>query len=160
MADLKGLIRMRGWALEEERRKLAALYELEAGLVGRLNDLSAEIDREKRAAEGGAGGVTADLGGWLAAARGRRDRLNESLEQARAEARLAEEAVAEAFRELKKVELVASARAEQAARKRARNERLRLDEIGLETHRRRSVSEAREGLEADGTSEPAIIADG
>lgn len=137
MANLGALIRTRKWQLDEKRRQLSELYELDESLHQRLQALASEVEREKAAAladHDGAG--RAVLANWLAEARRRRERLKGSRERLRDEITAQESVVAEAFEEFKKIELVAEDRARRAAAREAARETRRLDDIGLEAHRR------------------------
>jgi flagellar export protein FliJ len=135
MKGLEGLIRLHRWRLDEKRQVLAELERLAARLRQELLDLEREVvDEQKIAAESPQAMVT--YGQYAAAVIARRARLNQSLAEIEGRMRAALDAVAQAFRELKKYELVKARRDRTAEEKEKRRQQAVLDELGLTLYRR------------------------
>lgn len=143
MKDLKSLIRLNRWQLDEKRRALGELQTLVDRLNGEIERLDAEIEREKASVATAADPV-AGFAVWLHAARGRRERLVQSVAQVEAQIAAARDQIAEAFQELKKYELAQEDRDRRALLRHRRRETAAFDEIALNGFRRRQAAEAGE----------------
>lgn len=134
--SLPALIRLHGWRVEDRRRALAAARERAETVVQRLADLTAELDRERALSAAS----PADAGFAFPAYRRRigaeRETLSGDLSAAVAAVGAARDGLAEAYREQRKLELAQQGRAAREASARARRERIALDELGLDGHRR------------------------
>ena len=131
MRGIEGLIRLSKWKLDEKRRAVVDLELLRAGLDRQIRQLDTELDRERKVA---AASLEANFGftGYHGANREKRARLMASLDEVQVKIALAQEEVNDAFRELKKFELVKENRLAAAAREQARREQAELDEAGLQ----------------------------
>jgi flagellar export protein FliJ len=135
MKALDGLIRLHRWKLDEKRLKLAELERLVGALREEMHKLEDTVARESVVASGSAE-ASFGFGTYAVEAVERRRRLEQSLAEAEEQVRAASEEVAEAFRELKKFDVVKS-REQRLAEERARKrEQANLDEIGLTLYRR------------------------
>lgn len=135
MNGLDGLIRLNKWKLDEKRLALAELERLAARLRDQLTMLEREMAAEQKIA---AGSVEAGVayGQYANAVILRRATLGQSLAEVEAQIRLALDDVAEAFRDLKKFDIVKARRDREAAEKNKRFQQSQLDEMGLQLHRR------------------------
>ncbi len=137
MNGLEGLIRLNKWKLDEKRLALAELERLAQRLRDQLSALERELAAEQKIA---ANSVEASISyaHYANAVTLRRGILNQSLAEVEAQIRVALEDVAEAFRELKKFDIVKARRDREAAEKNKRLQQGLLDEMGLQLHRRSS----------------------
>ena len=136
MKGLPTLIRVRTWALEEKRRKVADLEALEAQLIEAVARLDDEVQIENQVA-GNDTSASFTYGSYISAAIERRRTLDESVEDVRRQIEAAREEVTIAYQELKKFEVAHSNRKRRAQTEANRREQIVLDEMGLETYRRR-----------------------
>lgn len=135
-ADLHGIIRLRKWEVDEKRRVLGQLLDREAQIVGALERLQREVEEEGRMASAHVreGGMA--FGAYAQRSLQRRDMLLRALEEARKQVEQARDAMAEAFKDLKTLELTQEARDTAAREEQDHKEQLVLDEIGLTLYRR------------------------
>ena len=105
MNGLDGLIRLNKWKLDEKRLALAELERLAARLRDQLSLLEREMAAEQKVA---AGSIEAGIayGQYANAVIARRTTLAKSLGEVDVQIRLALEDVAEAFRDLKKFDII------------------------------------------------------
>lgn len=141
MSRLDSIIRLHRWQLDEKRRRLVELQAMADDTRSRIAALDREIREEAKSADA-AGGETYP-GSWQAYARTMRERReNLKVTLCTIESQVGEinEAIAEAFQELKKFELISEARARRVRETAARREQFALDEIALTGFRRSSAS--------------------
>ncbi|MFN4281199.1 MAG: flagellar export protein FliJ [Alphaproteobacteria bacterium] len=135
MNGLEGLIRLNKWKLDEKRQALAELERLAQRLRDQLVALERELAAEQKIA-----GESVEAGmAYAYYADGvmmRRETINRSLAEVEGQIRLALDEVAEAFRDLKKFDIVKARRDREAAEKAKRLQQSLLDEMGLQLHRR------------------------
>jgi flagellar export protein FliJ len=142
--DLGSVIRLHRWQLDEKRRSLADLEALQTRLANEQARLEQTLAREKTKAEASPDPVPG-LGAYIRSMIDRRLHIEESRRQVEVRIAAAEEEIAEAFRELKKFELVEEDRQRRVALKRRRLETRVFDEIGATAyHRRRLAAQRRE----------------
>lgn len=137
MKGLEGLIRLHRWRLDEKRQVLAELERLADRLRQELNDLEREVADEQKVAAASSDAMSA-YGQYATAVIARRARINQSLSEIEERTRVALEGVAQAFRELKKYELVKARRDRSAEEREKRRQQAVLDELGLTLYRRQS----------------------
>lgn len=140
MNNLKGLIRLSKWRLDEKRRELADLQSLGQRLVEQVMQLEAELLAEQEVARG-TFEVSFGYARYAAAAIGRRQRLAQSIAQVQAQVAVATDEIAEAFQELKRYELAQSERERQDKEKLRRRENNMLDEVAVAGFLRRRREE-------------------
>ncbi len=135
MRSLNTLIRLHKWKLNEERRKLAEMFELAEDMQSRLKRLDHDLKAE---GEGVDGSVSAarSYSAYLKSGLERRACIEASHAELEREIVVIEDRVAEAFRELKTYEISLQRRGRDAKRLRARKEQATLDEVGQQVHRR------------------------
>lgn len=141
MAGLKTLVRLTRFRLDEMRQALSALHAESDAIRRLIAGLEEEVRAEMEVAR------TSEesrmmLGAYLHRTRLERARLDHALADVEARIAAAAEALAEAFREQKRYELVMERRAEEERREEARRETAFLDETGAQGFIRRSRGDA------------------
>lgn len=140
MSRLDSIIRLHRWQLDEKRRRLVELQAMADDTRRRIATLDREIREEAKSAD--AAGGEAHPGSWQAYARTmreRRENLEVTLCTIDSQVGEINEAIAEAFQELKKFELISEARARRVRETAARREQFALDEMALTGFRRSSA---------------------
>ncbi len=138
MTHYDSLIRLHRWQLDERRRDLAALEELAASLREERMRLDAEDERE-RAVASASPEAALTYAGYARGLIDRRHRLERSAAEVAEQIARAREALAEAYQELKRYEIAAANRQKQQEQREAKRQQQALDEIGVESFRRKSV---------------------
>ncbi len=126
--------------MDEQRRLLAQLTRVAEDLRVEAQCLEREIIDEQARSRGNpleAGTAYAD---YARAAIDRRAKMVEAIERAEAEVAAARDALGEAYRSLRTLEAAQAERARQQAIEVERRERIVLDELGIQGHRRRHNS--------------------
>jgi flagellar export protein FliJ len=137
MTALQSLIRLHRWQVDERRRQLAQLEALGDKLRGEQQRLEAEQRSEQTAAEGSPEAAYA-YGSYAGALAERRRTLAQSFAEVEQQIVKAREVVAEAFQEMKRYEITAANRQRQQRAKIARRQQAALDDVALDTYRRRN----------------------
>jgi flagellar biosynthesis chaperone FliJ len=134
MKGLKGLIRVHKWRLEEERKTLAHLLDMRESFIRSIESIRAEMAKEREVVKDWtfAFAYAPYVKGVLA----RIDALTLSVAETDAAIDQAEERVADAYREFRKYEIALEARLKREAEEAERRDRIALDEIALNQHRR------------------------
>ena len=130
MKSRETLIRLRKFQVEEKRRKVAQIE----GMIAEFDRMAADLEREIKFEQERAG--IHDPGHfayptYAKAAMGRRDNLKRSADELRIQLEEAKAALAEAFEEMKKVELLDERDQMREREEDAGPERANLDSIGL-----------------------------
>jgi flagellar export protein FliJ len=136
LSQIKQLIRLHRFILDDKRRLLKDLQSLREHLKEALLRLDAELDSEQAKVDASPE-LTFSYGDYVAAVQDRRTRLVESVAESEQQIEQAREAVTAAFQELKKYEITRANRERMVAERTARLEQANLDEIGLSIYRRR-----------------------
>jgi flagellar export protein FliJ len=135
MKAIDGLIRLHRWKLDEKRLKLSELERLVDGLREEIRRLGETVSQESLVAAG-SNEAQFGFGAYAAEAVERRRRLEQSLAEAEGQMQAAADEVADAFRELKKFDVVKSREIRLAEERTRRREQSDLDEIGISMFRR------------------------
>jgi flagellar export protein FliJ len=135
--NLKGLIRLHQWMVDERRRKLGELLKMLAELEDRSRHLEAELVAEQKAAAKAPETAGFLYGNYARHVIERRERLAKSIASTESQITAAREELNEAYRELKKFQVAQEVRDRRAALEATRREQSVLDEVGLSMHRRR-----------------------
>ncbi len=138
--DLKNLIQIHEWEVDEKRRKLGELLRLLDNLEAQARALEEELVHEQQAAAESPDEAGFQYGGYAETVIERRERINESIAQMEVAIADSREDLREAFVELKKYEVAQENRDRRAALEENRRSQLELDEIGLQTFRRKQRS--------------------
>lgn len=135
MSALEQLVRLHSWTLDERRRKVADLEQLQERLKADLARIDAELAREEKTASGSLE-LQVAFNAYAAIARRRREKISNSIVDVAHEIQRARDEVAAAFQDLKRYEqALANRRAREAERLR-RREQAASDELGIELFRR------------------------
>ena len=141
MSNLKTVIRLHKWQLDEKRRALSELQNLRDRLVDELMRLREMVRHEQETARNDPA-VAFGYPAFAAAARDRDLRLQQSIAQVDRQIEAATEEMAEAFQELKRFELAEEERLKREREKIRRKEDAMLDETALVGFRRRQEQES------------------
>ena len=135
MRSRKSLIQLRRFEVDERRQTVADIETM----MGELQQMVVDLDRQIEVEQERAGVDDVNHYAYPTFAKAaiqRRDNLNNSIGELEAKLVEARDQLAEAFEELKKVELIEARDVERVRAKAAAHEQAELDEIGL----RRSTS--------------------
>lgn len=137
-ADYKTLIRIRQWALDEERRQLGQLNAALTTIENEIANLQATYEREQAAAAEADFVAASGFGNYTEGMIKRREQLNTAKASIEVQIEGKTEEVREAFQELKKYELAQESLEEREAAEEARRETIELDDIAIEGHARKN----------------------
>lgn len=136
MKSLDTLIRLQKWQLDEKRRQLGELRRMHADLAASIARLDEDIANEAVLARKDPS-LGATFGAFAQAAAKRKAKLIGSLRELEGQIALAEDEIADAFNELKKIELTKESREARVRQAQSRRTQATLDEIGTTMARRR-----------------------
>lgn len=142
MADLSALIRLHKYELDEKRRGLTALYTQLAELEKERQRIEAELAVETASVDM-EGGVAFTYASYAERMRKNREDIEQAEAQLEVRIQTAKDSMMETFAELKKFEMTQAERERVEEEERAFKESAMLDEIGLETFRRRLAEDAK-----------------
>lgn len=134
MASLDGIIRLRKWELDEERRALADLLEQRTQIENAIDLLDAEMLDQKNVKNQDFSTLT--LGAYLEGARKKKAFMIEALRKHDEKILEKQDVVSEAFRELKTFEVADENQQSRKRKKLAVQEQNALDELGLQAFER------------------------
>jgi flagellar FliJ protein len=141
-ANMKSLIRLHEWNVDEKQRKVGELSRLQAELESQLKNLDEEHTREQAAAKADPTGAGLTYPAYYEVVSQRRDNLKDSILQMDVVINYARDELSEAYGELKKYETVEKARKERLDKELAQREQVMLDEIALNQFRRKKKARA------------------
>jgi flagellar export protein FliJ len=136
--NLKALIRLHKWIVDEKRRVLGELLRMLGELEQRTRDLENEVVREQKIARGAPDSAGFLYGNYAEAVIQRRERLKQSIARTEAEIEVARAELSEAYRDLKKYEVAQQVRDRRIAAETARRDQILLNDIGIEAHRQKT----------------------
>lgn len=138
MADLDPLIRYHKHGVEEKQRALSELYAVAEKLDAQKKALLDEMEHEKKLAqESNSPDTAAFLGKYLDNARKKADSIDDRRHDLEARINVAQEDMRAAFAELKKIEITQRKRTAAERAEEQEKEDRELDEIALESYRRK-----------------------
>ena len=137
MSAIKKLIRFHRFQLDERRRGLKRLEEKLIEVEAEISAINTQIEEEKYFASQNYEG-NRDLNNFLSASFARIKQKRKDRELALGQVEAAREEVREAFADVKKYEITESVGVQKELRENERRERNELDEIALNSHRRRN----------------------
>ena len=134
MKSRESLIRLHRFQVDEKRRQVADIESMLEDFQRKERDLEAQVVQEQEKA--GISDVAHYAYPMFAKSmRARRDNMIESMSELSRQLEQAREELADAYRELKKYELVEQSRQRRAKREAARSEQNVLDAVSLNMHR-------------------------
>lgn len=136
-ADYKSLIRIRQWALDEQRRQLGQLNAAMNTIEREIEQLRLNYEREQQAAAETDFIAASGFGNYTEGMIKRRQQLLTARASLEVQIEGKTEEVREAFQEVKKYELAQEAIEEREAAEAARRETIELDDIAIEGHARK-----------------------
>ena len=128
MARLDGIIRFRKWALDEQRRELAALLDERAQIVETLEQLDTEMLAQKSMIHSDLGSIT--LGAYIEGARKKRAWILDAIRSKDQDIDEKQDVVADAFKELKTFEIADRRQKDRLRKDLDREEQNELDDLG------------------------------
>jgi len=132
---MAGMIRLHKWQLDEKRRNLVELENMRDDLHQKLQNLRAELASEqKKVAESQVVSIT--YAGYAQQVMSRRENIENSLTEIDVSIEDMKDQVAEAFKELKKYEIVEQREREREITERNLRQQNELDELAINMHRR------------------------
>lgn len=135
--NLKSVVRLHEWEMDEKRRKVGELLRLAERLEDQAKCLEKELLSEQKKAKESPSEAGFFYGNYAEAVIGRRRRIAESIAKTDEEIEIAREALREAYVEFKKYESAQKNRDARQAVELARKEQSFLDEVGLQQFRSR-----------------------
>jgi flagellar protein FliJ len=139
VSALDSLIRLHRWQVDERRRHLADLE----GLAAQLTEEHHRLDRDEAREQAAAAASPEAAFAYAAYARqliDRRRKLAQSQAEVAEQIERSRAALAEAFQEVKRYEIMAANRTRQQQRREARREQRVRDDLGAEAVRRRGAT--------------------
>lgn len=140
--DLHTLIRLNEWTVDQRRRELGDVLASLASLETGLERLRQELIKEQSIVRSSPEEAGFFYGNYAAAVIVRREDINQGIIRMEAQVAEAREKLNEAYRDLKKYEIVQENRETREALELARREQETLDEIGLQAYRRKKKRSA------------------
>ena len=132
---MTGMIRLQKWQLDEKRRNLVELEKMRDELHQKLQNLRDELAYEqKKVAEAPVVSIT--YGGYAQQIMARRENIENSITEINVSIEDMKDQVAEAFKELKKYEIVEQREQERERTERNQRQQNDLDELAISMHRR------------------------
>ena len=132
---LRTLVRLNEWEVDERRRRLGELMRLVESLEHQIEVLKQELAREQQAASASPEVAGFLFGSYVLTVIARRNWIEQSVAKAQEEVDAAREELREAFLQLKKFEQLKDKHEDGEQTMLDRLERLRLDEVALQTYR-------------------------
>jgi flagellar export protein FliJ len=139
-AELKGLVRIAKAAVDDRQRALARLLRQADDLASQRLRIEQDLAYERKIAREGQLGEGVHFARYAALAIARCRQLKEAAAAVEAAINAEREALGEAYRHLRALELADESRKRRRAEARARRERDELDELGLQRHQRDALS--------------------
>ena len=137
MADLDPLIRVRKHAVEQKQKFLAELYRQSEELAGQKTTLLTTLDEEREKIQEFGVEMLSYFGPYSEAVKERVVEIDEASAALEARIEIAREDMREAYTELKKIEITQEAREGEVKKALDKKESDELDEIAIESFRRK-----------------------
>lgn len=133
---MTGMIRLSKWQLDDKRRNLADLEKMKVGFLQNLTDLQNELTREQKKVSDSSV-VDISYAAYAQQVMVRRLNIVNSMVEIDVSIEDLKDQVADAFKELKKYEVVEQRQRERELADRNRRQQVEMDEMALNMHRRR-----------------------
>ena len=135
------LLRLKRFRVDEMKRRIAAIDAMRTDLERKLTDLDDNVAREKqRAGDSDIGRLA--FPSFLRSIEARRENLRHTLKEIEREYAAAQQDMADAFQDLKALEIAAEQQTKRLNEMQARRAQARLDEIALVRHLRKHALRA------------------
>jgi flagellar FliJ protein len=135
---LATLVRVNEWTVDEKRRTLGQRMRELDGLEQARIRLEEEVVAEQRAAAQSPNEAGLLYGSYANGVIHRREQFAAAIRAKEQEVAVAREQLNDAYRELKKFEVIRDTRVRREREERERRDQLLLDELGIENYRRRN----------------------
>jgi flagellar export protein FliJ len=139
-AKLKGLVRVAKAAVDDRQRALAQLLRQSDDLASQRLRIEQDLAYERKIAREGRHGEGIHFTRYAVSAIARCRQLQEEAAAVEVDINAEREALGEAYRHLRALELADESRERRGAEARARRERNELDELGLQRHQRAALA--------------------
>jgi len=138
--NLKSLIKLHEWNLDERRRELGDLLREHDALINQKENLINQVAKEQEIANQSDDFIVgASFGPFAMASRMRREQLDDMIVAKNQEVEQARDRLNEAYKELKTYEITQANRERREAEEKDRKEQAFLDEMGMLAHQRKDV---------------------
>ena len=138
--NLKSLIKLHEWNLDERRRELGDLLRQHDALISQKDNLLRQVEEEQKiASQTSEFLVGASFGPFAIASRMRREELDGMISAKNLEVEEARDRLNEVYKELKTFEITQVNRERREALERDRKEQGFLDEMGMLAHQRKDT---------------------
>jgi flagellar FliJ protein len=141
MADLDPLIRVRRHVVDQKQKFLAELYRQSEELANQKNTLNEQLAEEREKIKDMGPEMLSYFGPYTEAVKVRVKDIEEAARKLDVRIDIAREDMREAFADLKKIEITQERREAEEQKELDKRETADLDEIGIETYRRRQNEE-------------------
>lgn len=137
--NLKSLIKLHEWNLDERRRELGDLLRQHDALIHQKQTLLQRVEEEQAVASRSEEFIVgASFGPFAMASRMRREELDRMIAAKNVEVEDARDKLNEVYKELKTYEITQANRERKEALERERKEQALLDEMGMLAHQRKN----------------------
>lgn len=134
---MTGMIRLHKWQLDEKRRNMVELEEMKQGMLQNLTSLQNElIAEQKKVSESSV--VNIGYAAYAQQVMARRVNIVNSMQEIDVSIEDMKDQVAEAFKELKKYEVVEQRQRERERTDLNRRQQIEQDELAINMHRQKS----------------------
>ena len=134
---LKSVIRLNEWKVDQKRRELGERLSQVAALEDGLEALEAELIQEQSTAQDSPHEAGLFYGTYANGVINRRDQFKEKIIKMEEQVVAARDALSDAYRELKKFEIINKQREIREAEELEKKQQQQLDELGLQNHSRK-----------------------
>lgn len=141
-ANIKNLIRLNEWNVDEKRRKMGELLRLQGELEDQLKQLETDLVMQQKAAAQDPTLAGMTYGVFAKQVIQRRENLQGSIDQMEIVIGHAQDELSVAYQDLKKYETVDRNRERRREREQNRKEQILLDEVAQNQHRRKKAARA------------------
>jgi flagellar export protein FliJ len=139
MKSRQALIRLHKWQVDDIRRRLGELEVMRREFVDKRAELEGTLADERRFGESSPIGAFA-YPSFAKAMTERRDKLEESIQNIEREIEATKAALGDAYRELKKFEVLEENSNKKQRTARTRREQTEIDEVAIKAYQRRDLA--------------------
>lgn len=132
--NLKGIVRLHKWQVDEKRRQITELEEMRSELENKLEKLDTDLSTEQKNLSA-SNVVDINYANYATNVMRRRENIEASIVEINVSIENMKDELAEAFKELKKYEIVEQRAIEREKHEQKRREQDRLDEISINMYR-------------------------